>query len=425
MGEKTKQLIADVKLPRMFPVRQTFRRPQIEPERIPIYMKELLLNAPCTDKIKLGMSIAVTAGSRGIANIDVITKCVVDFIKEKKAVPFIVPAMGSHGGATAEGQKEVLHGYGISEESMGCEIRSSMEVARIGMNDEGTDVYIDKHAAQADGIIVVGRVKPHTSFRGPFESGLMKMMTIGLGKQYGAEVCHNAGFRHMAKNIPLFGRAILQNSPVLFAAAILENAFDETARIEIVDADDIETRESELLREAFSYMAKIGVPKCDVLIVDAIGKNFSGNGMDNNVTGTHCTPYVSGGLDAQKVVVLDISEESHGNFMGLGHAAVTTRRAVQKLDLDATYANAVTCKLVEGSSIPVFMDTDREAIQLALKICVNYNEENPKVVRILNSMQLETIWLSEAFLDEITDIPDLEQSGEAEEMAFDKNGRLI
>lgn len=425
MREKTSQLIKDVKLPRMVPVKQTFSRPVIERQNIQEYIKYLFQQSPSANKIRPGMKIAITAGSRGIANIDLIMKEIVNQVKEKGGIPFIVPAMGSHGGAEAKGQTMVLAGYGICEAAMGCEIRSSMEVKKIGETEEGKAVYIDKFAAEADGIIVAGRVKPHTSFRGSYESGLMKMMAIGLGKQYGAELCHNAGFHHMAKNIHLIGKTVIKNCPVLFGVAILENAFDETARIELVDSDNIEIREPELLKEAFSYMAKIGIGSCDVLIVDSIGKNYSGNGMDNNVTGTHCTPYVTGGISAQKVVVLDLSEESHGNFMGLGHASVTTKRAVDKLDLDATYANAVTCKLVEGSSIPVFMDTDKEAIQLALKICVDYNEKKPRIVRILNSLHLENIWVSEGCIDDVLNHPSMELMGPAEEMKFDKLGRLI
>ncbi len=306
-------MVKDTPVPRMFKVRQTFPRPRIHAEEIPGIIKELLSEEKFSSRVRPGMRIAITAGSRGIANVALTTKCIADFVKSRGAFPFIVPAMGSHGGATAEGQKAILEGYGITEEYVGCPILSSMKVKKIGVHEEGGDVYIDKNAADADGIILGCRIKPHTAFRGPYESGMMKMMAIGLGKQYGAEVCHEAGFKNMAKNVPLFGKCIIKNAPVLFAVPTIENAFDETCKITAVAAEEIEALEPGLLHEAFGYMPRILVDSCDVLIVDQIGKNFSGDGMDPNITGTFCTPYASGGIDAQRVAVLDLSPETHGN----------------------------------------------------------------------------------------------------------------
>ncbi len=213
------ELVSDQKLPKMFRIRQKFPRERILPEDIPGVIEKLLAEEKFISQVKPGMRIAITAGSRGVANVALITKCIADFVKKAGADPFVVPAMGSHGGATAEGQREILASYGIVEEYIGCPILSSMEVKKIGVNEEGMDVYIDRYAAEADGIIVSCRIKPHTAFRGPYESGIMKMMTIGLGKQHGAEVCHAAGFKHMAKYVPMFGKAILENAPVLFAVA--------------------------------------------------------------------------------------------------------------------------------------------------------------------------------------------------------------
>lgn len=288
-------LVKDTYVPRMFRVKQNFPRPRIEKEEIPDVINGLLSQEKFASRIKPGMRIAITAGSRGVANVALTTRCIADFVKSRGASPFVVPAMGSHGGATAEGQKALLAGYGVTEENVGCPILSSMEVKKIGVNEEGGDVYIDKHAAEADGIILGRRIKPHTAFRGPYESGMMKMMAIGLGKQYGAEVCHEAGFKNMAKNVPLFGKCIIKNAPVLFAVPTIENAFDETCRILAVVAEDIEAQEPELLKEAFTYMPRILVDSCDVLIVDQIGKNFSGDGMDPNITGTFCTPMPAAG----------------------------------------------------------------------------------------------------------------------------------
>ncbi len=417
-------MVKDTHVPKMFRVRQTFPRPKIEADQIPDLIKSLLSEEKFASRVKPGMRIAITAGSRGIANVALTTKCIADFVKSRGASPFIVPAMGSHGGATAEGQRAILEGYGITEEYVGCPIRSSMEVNKIGVHEEGGDVYIDKNAAEADGIILGCRVKPHTAFRGPYESGMMKMMAIGLGKQYGAEVCHEAGFKNMAKNVPLFGKCILRNTPVLFAVPTIENAFDETCRIAAVAAEEIEAREPALLREAFGYMPRILVDSCDVLIVDQIGKNFSGDGMDPNITGTFCTPYATGGIDAQRVVVLDLSPETHGNGIGLGYASATTKRVFDQLDLAAMYPNAITCTVLGGVRIPIVMESDKEAIQVCIKSCNEIDKKNPRVVRIPNSLHLEHIMLSEAYLEEAEANPDLTIESQPEDLPFDEDGNL-
>ena len=408
----------------MFRVRQKFSHDHIEPERIPQVIAELLSKEKFASRVRPGMRIAITAGSRGIANVALTTKCIADFVKSRGAFPFVVPAMGSHGGATAEGQREILAGYGIVEDYIGCPVVSSMEVKKIGVNDEGGDVYIDKNAAEADGIILGCRVKPHTAFRGPYESGMMKMMAIGLGKQFGAEKCHEAGFKNMAKNVPLYGRCILKNAPVLFGVPVIENAFDETCKITAVAAEDIEREEPELLKEAFSYMPKIRVDSCDVLIVDQIGKNFSGDGMDPNITGTFCTPYATGGIDAQRVAVLDLSPETHGNGIGLGYASATTKRVFNKLDLASMYPNAITCTVLGGVRIPIVMESDRETIQVCIKSCNEIDKSNPRVVRIPNSLHLEHIMLSESYWAEAEANPDIVIESEPEYMPFDEDGNL-
>ncbi len=418
------ELVKDTCVPKMFRVKQVFPRPKIEKEEIPGLIENLLSQEKFASRVKPGMRIAITAGSRGVANVALTTRCIADFVKSRGALPFVVPAMGSHGGATAEGQKALLAGYGVTEEYVGCPVLSSMEVKKIGVNEEGGDVYIDKNAAEADGIILGCRIKPHTAFRGPYESGMMKMMAIGLGKQYGAEVCHEAGFKNMAKNVPLFGKCIIQNAPVLFAVPTIENAFDETCRILAVAAEDIEEQEPGLLKEAFSYMPRILVDSCDVLIVDQIGKNFSGDGMDPNITGTFCTPYASGGIDSQRVAVLDLSPETHGNGLGIGLASATTKRVYDQLDLAAMYPNAITCTVLTGVRIPLVMESDKETIQVCIKSCNEIDKKNPRVVRIPNSLHLEHIMLSEAYLDEIRGNPNLMIESEPEYLPFDENGNL-
>ena len=417
-------LVASQPIPRMFQVRQMFPRPKIEEAHISSFIDELLSQDTFTSHIKPGMSIAITAGSRGIANIALITKSIVDFVKSKGASPFIVPAMGSHGGATAQGQLEILAAYHITEDSMGCPLRSSMEVTKIGVNEEGTYVYIDKHAALADGIIVACRIKPHSAFRGPYESGIMKMMAIGLGKQYGAEVCHQAGFKSMAKYVPMFGKAILQHAPILFALAVIENAFDETCKIVAVDASEIEDKEPLLLQEAFAQMGEIYLDKCDVLIVDQLGKNFSGDGMDPNITGTYPTEYAGGGLEAQHICVLDLSEETHGNATGIGMASAMTERAYQKIDLSAMYPNAITSTVLDVVKLPVIMENDKETIQLCIKVGVDIDKDNPRIIRIPNTLHIEHIWLSEAYYEEAKKHPHLVIESEPAYMEFDEAGNL-
>lgn len=417
-------LVKDVTVPRMFRVRQIFPRNKIEPEEIPGIIKKLLSEEKFSSQIKPGMKIAITAGSRGIANNALTTKCIADFIKSKGALPFVVPAMGSHGGSTAAGQREILKGYGITEEYLQCPILSSMEVKKIGVNDEGKDVYIDKYAAESDGIVIGCRIKPHTAFRGPYESGIMKMMAIGLGKQYGAQVCHEAGFKHMAKNVPLFGKAIIRHAPVLFAVPTIENAYDETCKIVAVNADEIEEMEPALLKEAASYMARILVDSCDVLIVDEIGKNYSGDGMDPNITGTFCSPYATGGITAQRVAVLDLSEETHGNGIGLGFSSATTKRVFDKLDLASMYPNAITCTVLGGVRIPIIMESDKEAIQVCIKSCNEIDKTRPRVVRIPNSLHLEHIMLSEDYLDEIKGMETIEIESEPMDLPFNEDGML-
>ena len=417
-------LVKDVTVPRMFRVRQIFPRNKIEPEEIPGIIKKLLSEEKFSSQIKPGMKIAITAGSRGIANNALTTKCIADFIKSKGAQPFVVPAMGSHGGSTAAGQREILKGYGITEEYLQCPILSSMEVKKIGVNEEGTDVYIDKYAAESDGIVIGCRIKPHTAFRGPYESGIMKMMAIGLGKQYGAQVCHEAGFKHMAKNVPLFGKAIIRHAPVLFAVPTIENAYDETCKIVAVNANEIEEMEPVLLKEAASYMAKILVDSCDVLIVDEIGKNYSGDGMDPNITGTFCSPYATGGITAQRVAVLNLSKETHGNGIGLGFSSATTKRVFDKLDLASMYPNAITCTVLGGVRIPIIMESDKEAIQVCIKSCNEIDKTRPRVVRIPNSLHLEHIMLSEDYLEEIKGMETIEIESEPMDLPFDEDGML-
>ncbi len=424
MAGVVSELLKDVELPKMVKVGQLFNKDGIPKDKIYGAVFAQLNKPEIVAAVKPGMRIAITCGSRGVANIDVITKGIADFIKRQGGKPFIVPAMGSHGGATAEGQREVLKSYNVTEETMGCPVLATMETKQIGLTGEGHPVFIDKFAAEADGIIVCGRVKPHTGFRGKFESGIMKMMTIGLGKQHGAEVCHAAGFKYMAHLVPLFGRAILKHSNVLFALATIENAVDETYRLVSMMPDEIETVEPELLKEAYTLMPRLYFDSADILIIDKIGKNISGDGADSNITGTFITPYASGGLQKEYVVILDLTDETHGCAMGIAGAHATTKRLFDKMDFEMTYPNAITTTCLNALKVPAILSSDREAIQICIRCMTQGDRENPRIIRIQDTLHIEHILISEAMLGEARRHPDIVIEGEPAYMAFDENGNL-
>lgn len=426
-GGIVSQLLANVPIPRMFRARQTFPREVINPQDIPAKIASILSAEPFVSKIQAGMNIAITAGSRGVANVAIITRAIADFVKSRGAKPFVVPAMGSHGGATAEGQLEVLAGYGITPETMGCEIRSSMEVAHLGVSDTGQNVYIDKNAFESDGIIVSCRLKPHNAFRGPYESGPCKMMAVGLGKQKGAEQVHSAGMNHIAENIPSIAKVILAKAPILFALPCIENAYDETCRLEAIDSKDILAREPELLKFAFTQMPSILAGECDVLIVDETGKNYSGTGVDPNITGTFSTEYASGGVKVQRTCFLDLSEESHGNALGVGLASVITRRFFDKIDPEKMYPNCITSTVLASARIPCVVATDKEAIQMCIRTCTGIDRDKVRVIRIPNSLHIGHIMMSEAYYDDVKSgkWSGLSAECEPEELAFDGEGTLI
>ncbi len=419
------ELLKDVQLPRMVKVRQLLPRDSISGEEVPGVIHDLLQPEKFSGKIRPGMRICITCGSRGMANLAQIIHSIADFCREWGAEPFVIPAMGSHGGATAQGQLDVLESLGVTEKSVGCPILSSMDTVVVGHSPEGLEVRIDKYAAEADGIIVFGRIKAHTAFHGPYESGIMKMMTIGMGKQQGAESCHSTGFKHMAYLVPTFGRIILQNAPILFAVATLENAFDETRRLVALAPEEIDTEEPKLLLEAKATMQRILFPDCDVLVVDEVGKNISGEGMDPNVTGTFATPYASGGIQAQKRCVLSLTEETHGNFHGLGMVDAISDRVFRELDFDITYPNTITSTVLSFSKIPLVMKNDRETLQLCVKTCVEVDKKKIRMIRIKNSLDVEYIYISEAMLEEARANPELEIVGEPEEIPFDEAGNIV
>ncbi len=423
-SSKVNALICDEKIPRMITVKQKFDESYIEdPASV---LRESLNRPELASLIKPGMSIAVTAGSRGIDNIALITRETIKFIKEQGGEPFIIPAMGSHGGAVAEGQVAILKSLRITEETMGCPIRASMEVDLLHTLDDGTPVYIDKYAHSADGIVVINRIKPHTGFRGRYESGLYKMMTIGIGKQKGAETTHNRGRLKMGESIELGGNAYLKNSKILFGVATIENAFDRTYRLFALTKDEIREKEPEYLLEARGLLPCLLLENADVLVVDYMGKNISGTGMDTNITKSYTHGYgISREGRARKIAILDLTDESHGAAVGVGSADMTTRRLFEKMDFNTTYPNLLTSGGTDSAKIPMVFDSQKLAIQAAIKTAIGADKNNIRMIRIRDTLHISEIQISEAFLPEAQEHPLIEIVGKPEELEFDEDGNLF
>lgn len=420
------RLLRDVTLPRMFHASQRFPDAHIDREDIEKTIFDEISRSGMGERVRPGMRIAITAGSRGIRNVDEITRSVAAYVKSRGATPFIVPAMGSHGGATAQGQRELLAGYGITEEAMGCEIRSSMETVLLGHSELGKPVYMDKNAFESDGVILSCRLKPHNAFRGPVESGPCKMMTVGLGKQKGAEQVHSDGMDNIARNIPTMAKVTLGTGKILFAIPCLENAYDQTLMFEAIPAEKILEREPELLKIAFANMPSILVGSGDVLIVDRIGKNYSGTGVDPNITGTFSTPYATGGVQVQRTCFLDLTEESHGNSLGIGLASAITRRIFDQIDADAMYTNCMTSTVIKSAMVPCVLSTDKEAIQFCVRTCNRIDKENPRIIRIPNSLHVGQIMLSAAYYQDVQagKYPGLAALDAPQALTFDGDGAL-
>jgi len=414
-----------MKFPAMAPVKQYFS--SVAEEDVVGSVLQQLRQVDLNAAIGPGARIAVSTGSRGITNIDRIVRAVVDFIKEAGGVPFILPAMGSHGGGTPEGQKEVLAGYGIAPESMGAPIEATMEVVEVDQLEDGTPVLVNKLALEADGVVLINRIKPHTSFRGPFESGLMKMMTIGLGSHRGATIAHSKGAQGLANVIPAWGKAILEKAPILMGLAIIENAYDETSQLVALKPGEFFSGEPKLLEEARQAMPRILVQGIDLLIVEEVGKDISGTGMDTNVVGRMMLPGIKEPEvpGVARIVVLDLTERTHGNASGIGLADIITRRLFDKIDFKPTYANVFTTTFLNRAYIPVIMESDREAIAAALRVQGLEDPVQARVVRIKNTLSMAEIQISAPLLNEFGSHPKLEQVGPLAPMTFAADGSLI
>jgi hypothetical protein len=380
-------------------------------------------------KVRPGQTVAITAGSRGIANVALITKAICDHVRGLGAAPVIIPAMGSHGGGTAQGQREIIESYGVTEEYTGAEIRSSMETVIVDRTPQGIPVHFDRNAYECDHVIVAGRVKPHTGFAGEIESGLHKMMLIGLGKHAGAKIYHRAildySFREIIEAV---AAVVLQKCKVLCGVGMVENAYDETALIEAVPPEKFYEREKELLKLARKGMPRLPFKEVGLLIVDEIGKDISGSGMDTNVIGRKFIGNPDEGRDevcCKRIFIRGLTEETHGNACGIGLAEFTNRRTVEQMDVNVTRINALTGGHPTAAAIPVAFETDREVLEAALQTVGLDEPENVKVVQISNTLHVGDVLVSEAYLPEIERRADLEILDGPFEMEFDRDGFLL
>ena len=412
--------------PKMFRMRQKFDAPTLED--VAAGVRDEIGAIDPGSKIKAGETVAITVGSRGVANVDLIAKTIAEEMKSIGAKPFIVPAMGSHGGGTAEGQAGVLARYGVTEETMGCPIKASMDVVEVGRTEFDMPVYFDKFASEADHVVVFNRVKPHTGFIGEIESGLFKMMLIGLGKHKGASLYHRAIVHHsFEKIIQVVGNMVLTKCGVAFGLATLENGYDETAMVKAVRPEEFLPVEKELQKKAKAWCPKVPFKTADLLIVDEMGKDISGAGMDNNVIGRKRNDRVAMEDEWPKlhhIFVRDLTETTHGNAVGLGCASFTTKRLVDKIDHNSTYINAVTGQSVPAAHIPMHYDTDREVLDVAFVSIGLTEAPDAKVMWIKNTLDLTEVEASQAYWQEAQGRPDLEILSEPRPMSLEGDGNL-
>jgi len=415
-----------MKFPKMVRIKQNFDTKPVKD--IPATVRTEINRIQPEKIIARGQTVAITAGSRGIANLALIIGEIVRELKKIGAKPFIIPAMGSHGGATAEGQKKILAHYGVTREAMGVPVKSSMQVVQVGFTPDGLPVFLDRNASRADHIVVVNRVKPHTDFKGKIESGLMKIMAIGLGKQKGADLYHNAIVRQ--GHYPVLtsvARVILDKCPIAFGVAIVENQRDETEIIRAIPAAEIEKTEAQLLRKAKRLLPQIPLDPIDLLIVDWMGKEISGTGMDQNVIGRTVISYhrPDTKIDVMRIFVRDLTADSEGNATAIGNADFTTQRLVDKIDHHSTYMNAVTSSCPEAVRIPPYFKTDREVIQTALGTIGLVEPQNARIVHIRDTLHLEEMYISEAMLPQAKKLRDLSVIGKQRPLKFGRDGNLV
>ncbi len=416
-----------MQFPRIFRVRQQFERPQVAD--IPAEVSGQLTKLDLGNKIRAGQRVAITAGSRGIANIQVVIKGIVDHCKSLGAVPFMVPAMGSHGGGTAEGQRKIIESYGMTEDYVGCPIRASMDTVVVCQSAEGFPVHFDRLAFEADHVIVCGRVKPHTGFVGDIESGLMKMMLIGLGKHEGAKIYHRAikdyNFGQIVRSV---AREVLSRCRIAAGVAIVENGYDETAKIVAVAPHEFEDREKELLVLAKQWLPRLPFKVGDLLVIDEIGKNISGSGMDTNVVGRKFLDHAAAENEYPKIRLIHIrglTRDTHGNATGIGLAEFCLTRCVEQLNVAATYTNCLTGGHATAAMMPVHYTSDRDVLTAALPLIGLTEPPDARLMWIRNTLDVAEVECSAAYWDEAQTRKDLEILGEPRPLPFDASGLLV
>ena len=423
--EAVRELSYDAPFPRLLPVRQRIDAPQIQD----VAAATAAALEPLRSRIRPGMTVALTAGSRGIHDKPAVVRAAGAWLRAAGAQPFVVPAMGSHGGATAEGQVAMLAELGMTEESLGMQIRSTMDTVELGRVQDGPMTHLDRNAAGADGILVINRVKAHTDFKGDLESGLAKITAIGLGKQRGAEGIHLYGPANLGTWIPLVAGRIIDTGKVLGGIAIVENAYDRAAGIEFVEPEGIGGQhERRLLEQAKQLMGRLPFDAIDVAVIDVMGKDKSGAGMDTNVIGRMM---IRGSAEFPRphiinIAVLDISDASHGNAIGLGLADFIPFRILEKIDLRSSYINAMTSGLggPQRGQIPMAMPTDRDAVAAAILTCGRADLDRCRLVRMPDTLDLQVLLVSESMRPEVEADPELEIVGEPVAMSFDADGAM-
>jgi Lactate racemase N-terminal domain len=405
-------------------VRQSIPQPRLDD--VPGTVRRLILTSHLRERVAPGGTIAVGIGSRGVHGIARIARTIVDTLLEMSYRPFIVAAMGSHGGATAEGQRALLAEYGVTAEAMGVPVKTDMDTLVLGTNPVGLPIYFDRNAYQADGIVLANRVKPHTDFHATHESGVLKMLVIGLGKREGASQVHKLGLRGMKEVLPAVGRFLAKNTRFALGLAIIENAEDVAAEIVAVEPETIFDVEPALLERARGLMGRLPFDQIDVLVVGELGKNYSGAGMDPNVIGrllVETQPDFERPM-VTRLVVLDVSDESHGNIVGIGFSDLTTERLVSKLDPESFRINVLTACFLERARIPITLPTDRDVIQAALETCWRVDPAQARMVVIPNTLELKTLWVSDPLEEEVRAHPHLARETDYVPMPLSSDGWL-
>jgi hypothetical protein len=411
-------------IPPIARVRQTFDQPEVAD--VPAAVARAVRESGIGRRVKAGGSVALTVGSRGIAGIDRIARATVDALTGLGFAPFVVAAMGSHGGGTPEGQRALLAEFGVTEQAMGCPVRCEMDTVVLGTNAFGLPIHFDRNAFEADGIVLLNRIKPHTSFTGRYESGLLKMLTIGLGKRQGAAQVHKLGLPGLKKLLPEVGAFLLEETPVALGLALLENAREHTARVVAVEPEEMLEAEPRLLDESRCLMARLPFDQIDVLVVGELGKNYSGTGLDPNVIGRQRVetmpdlprPVVT------RLAVLDLSAETRGNALGIGLADLTTERVVRAIDPTPMRVNSMTSNFLTRARVPISLPTDRDVLAACLETCWRVGPREARVVLIPNTLELTTLWVSEPLADEVRAHSGLDFETEFQPVPLDETGNL-